>query len=243
MKGKKLRRPAALAALILMLAAAAFGIYVSAYYRADAAAADALISDDAVSVSRIDSGYFFDGPSADTALVFYPGGKVEETAYAPLLHRLAAGGIDVFLVSVPFHLAVFDIDAAGKILEDPAYAAYDRWYVGGHSLGGVMSAEYAAKHADMVDGVILCAAYPVSKLGERQREILIYGSHDEVLNIEKVNEAEPLAPKNYLRYVIEGGNHAQFGNYGAQRGDGAAEISAKEQQEETVRVIREALER
>jgi len=29
---------------------------------------------------------------------------------------------------------------------------------------------------------------------------------------------------------IEGGNHAQFGNYGAQKGDGAASISAEEQQ-------------
>ena len=44
-------------------------------------------------------------------------------------------------------------------------------------------------------------------------------------------------------FVIEGGNHAQFGNYGPQEGDGTAGITAEEQQDETVRLILEWMER
>lgn len=36
---------------------------------------------------------------------------------------------------------------------------------------------------------------------------------------------------------IPGGNHAQFGNYGVQKGDGTASISAEEQQVQTALAI------
>ncbi len=36
-------------------------------------------------------------------------------------------------------------------------------------------------------------------------------------------------PAQYQESVIEGGNHAGFGSYGAQSGDGTASISAEEQ--------------
>ncbi len=35
----------------------------------------------------------------------------------------------------------------------------------------------------------------------------------------------------------EGGNHAQFGNYGPQKGDSPATITAAEQQEQTVEAV------
>ncbi|NTW92812.1 MAG: hypothetical protein HGA40_05150, partial [Methanoregulaceae archaeon] len=48
-------------------------------------------------------------------------------------------------------------------------------------------------------------------------------------------------PETILQ-VIEGGNHAQFGNYGPQPGDGTATISVADQQMQaadlTVRVLR-----
>ena len=75
-----------------------FFAYTESYYRADDTALEALVSDDDVSVSKADYGWFFDGPSGKDLLVFYPGGKVEETSYAPLLHRLAEEGMDVCLL-------------------------------------------------------------------------------------------------------------------------------------------------
>ena len=42
---------------------------------------------------------------------------------------------------------------------------------------------------------------------------------------------------------IEGGNHAQFGNYGPQKGDLPATISAQDQQAQTVEAIANFLEK
>ena len=41
--------------------------------------------------------------------------------------------------------------------------------------------------------------------------------------------------------MIEGGNHAFVGNYGRQKGDGEAGITAEEQQEKIVRLVMEAI--
>lgn len=222
--------------IIVAVLVVAFLAYVSVYYHADQTAA--LESDEDVSVTQTAYGWKFDGPSESAALIFYPGAKVDEKAYAPFLHQLAEEGMDVCLVKMPFHLAFFGIDRAEDIVSEEDYAD---WYIGGHSLGGAMAAVYAAEHGDALDGVILCAAYPTKPLDEDLTEVLIYGSEDGVLNMEKVEEGAQYAPSDVTEHVIEGGNHAQFGNYGEQKGDGTAEISAEKQQEEAVKVIVDAV--
>lgn len=216
-----------IAVLALGLLATAFGIYTGQYYRADSLALSALESDEQVTVTPVDDGWLFDGPSETDALIFYPGGKVEETAYAPLLHSLAADGMDVFLVKMPFRLAVFGVNKARDVMQR---GSYDHWYIGGHSLGGAMAASYAAAHADELSGVVLLAAYPTKPLDESLRVISIYGTEDGVLNRAKLAEGEKYLPQTHESCVIEGGNHAQFGNYGVQSGDGEAAISSEEQQ-------------
>ena len=211
-----------------------FFVYTQDYYRADDVAKAALVSDAEVQVTQTDYGWFFDGPSEENALVFYPGAKVEETAYAPFVRLLSRNGMDVCLVKMPFRLAIFGSQRAGKVMEQYSYS---HWYIGGHSLGGAMAADYAARQKEAFEGVILCAAYPVKALPRQMKEILIYGSEDQVLNRKKVEKAVRFAPEIYVEHVIEGGNHAWFGSYGEQKGDGKASISAKEQWEEAVRVI------
>lgn len=49
-------------------------------------------------------------------------------------------------------------------------------------------------------------------------------------------------PADYAEICIEGGNHAQFGNYGEQKGDHAAGISREEQQAQTVEAILNMME-
>ena len=146
--------------------------------------------------------------------------------------------MDVCLVNMPFHLAIFGLNKATDVMDRYAYG---NWYIGGHSLGGAMAAEYAASHRDRLDGVILLAAYPTKALDSGLLEVSIYGSEDEVLNMEKVFAARSCAPPAYAEYEIEGGNHAQFGSYGAQRGDGAAAISADEQRRRTTQLIMEEI--
>ena len=220
--------------LMIIVPVILFIIYTGIYYHADQTALNALKSDNTVTVTKTDQGWFFDGPSDTDILIFYPGGKVEETAYAPLLHTLAGAGMDAYLVKMPFRLAVFGINKAESIMER---YSYDDWYIGGHSLGGAMAASYAADNGDDLSGLILFAAYPVKKLDDNLIGLSIYGSEDGVLNMDKYFAGDEFAPKNHEEYRIEGGNHAGFGNYGEQSGDGAAAISAEEQQDLAVEFI------
>ena len=221
--------------LILLLTGIFFG-YVSVYYPADETALAALRSDGAVTVTRTETGWFFDGPSKTDALIFYPGGKVEETAYAPLLREIAEGQMDVFLLQVPFRLAVLAPDRAAEVM---AAFAYENWYVGGHSLGGVMAADFAAKHAAELRGLVLLASYPTGDLAPSLRVLSISGSEDGVLDRQKLEAGIQYLPAGTVIQVIPGGNHAQFGSYGPQKGDGIALISPAEQWAETAALIGE----
>ena len=219
---------------VILILTVSFFVYAGIYYHADAAAEEALVSDGKVQVTKTDYGWFFDGPSTENALIFYPGAKVEETAYAPLCHRLADEGLDVCLVKMPFRFAFFGVNKADGIIGRYSYA---HWYIGGHSLGGAMAADYAAGNADKLDGVILLAAYPASKLDGRLKTVLIYGSEDKVLNAGRYEDNLKNTPDDRTEHIIQGGNHAQFGSYGEQKGDGTASITGKEQVDETVYVI------
>ncbi|MCM1183147.1 MAG: alpha/beta hydrolase [Roseburia sp.] len=238
---KILRRILLAVLCILAVGLIAFGIYVSDYYHADAAAAQALETDETVTVEQLDSGTMAFVPAKPAAgLIFYPGGKVEYTAYAPLLHDLAQEGILCVLVKMPCNLAVLDINAADGIREQ--FPELEVWYIGGHSLGGSMAASYAAKHASEYSGLILLAAYSTADLsGAGLRVVSLYGTEDMVLNMEKYRGNRVNLPADTREYVIEGGCHAQFGSYGAQEGDGTPRISAEEQRQLAVDYITEAI--
>ena len=219
---------------LVLLLAAGFFIYVGVYYHGDETARAALESDEQVSVQMTDYGWFFDGPSDSDALIFYPGAKVEAEAYAPMLRRLAAEGMDVCLVEMPFRLAVFGMNKADGVISG---LPHRNVYIGGHSMGGAVAANYAAAHGEDLEGVILFAAYPTKEMDDRLLLLSIYGSEDGVLKMEKIEEGRNFAPEDYLEFSIAGGNHAQFGNYGAQSGDGRALISREEQQRTAVEYI------
>ena len=60
-----------------------------------------------------------------------------------------------------------------------------------------------------------------------------YGSEDGVLNREKYEADRINLPQDTTETVIDGGCHAGFGSYSAQKGDGTPTISAEEQQRQT----------
>jgi hypothetical protein len=223
--------------LVVIIPLSVFFVYTGQYYHADSEALTALEGNDNVRVIQTDYGWFFDGPSDEDALIFYPGGKVEETAYAPLMRHLAQG-MDVCLVKMPFRLAVFGENKAAQVQKQYRYS---RWYIGGHSLGGVMAAKFAAAHGESLSGVILLAAYPIRPLDEHLKVVSIYGSQDDVLNRAKREEGRKYMPQAQ-ELVLQGGNHAQFGNYGRQEGDGEASISVQEQQEQAASFLLQAIQ-
>ena len=161
-------------------------------------------------------------------LVFYPGAKVEFSSYSPLMHKLARNGILCVLVEMPANIALFYTEAAKGIPEQ--YPEIDTWYIGGHSLGGSAAAMYAQEHPDDFDGLLLLASYSTVDLSETELNVIsIYGENDLVLNRKSYEKNRSHLPEPVWELVIPGGNHAQFGSYGEQDRDGAAEITAKEQ--------------
>ena len=91
--------------------------------------------------------------------------------------------------------------------------------VGGHSMGGMVAAMYAAEHPVSADGVVLLAAYPTQKLKDLVKVLSVYGAEDRELDREEYEKGRMYFPADVTEVVIDGGNHAQFGNYGNQKGD------------------------
>ncbi|MBQ3389826.1 MAG: alpha/beta hydrolase [Firmicutes bacterium] len=231
--------------LVVLAGLAAF-IYVHNYYHASDRAMEALASPPpGVTVEEQDGDWITFGPAdADAAagVIFYPGGKVQYEAYAPLMEEMAQQGLFCVLVHMPGNLAVLDKDAAADVIE--AYPGIDDWYIGGHSLGGVMAAGYASKHPEEFEGIFLLAAYTTRDLSQSDlKGLRVYGSEDRVLNYDSLEKNEENLPQKQFRgFVIQGGNHAQFGDYGAQKGDGEATIPAEEQWRITAEALAELTE-
>ena len=224
----------ALLACTLLLCAAA-GIYAVDYYHITEAAVTALNSTDNVAVTVENDLAVFTPVEPKIGFIFYPGGKVEYTAYAPLMKMLADNGILCVIPKMPLNLAVMDMDAAKDIL--PQFPDIDTWYIGGHSLGGSMAASYAAESEDFA-GLVLLASYSTADLSKSDlRALSIYGTRDGVLNMDSYKEYLPNLPTDTTEMVLEGGNHAQFGSYGKQEGDGDALIEEFEQQVQTMSEI------
>lgn len=234
MKSKKILCISLMVCLVIGL----FGFnYVNDYYHAASEALQALQSTSTVTVHELkDDTLIFEPEEITAGFIFYPGGKVEYTAYAPLLHSLAEEGILCVLVEMPLNLAVLDVNAADGI--QALYPDVKDWYIGGHSLGGSMAASYLEKHSDTYKGLILLGAYSTSDLSDTDLDVLsIYGSNDHVLNLEKYEAYQSNLPADFTEYIINGGSHAYFGTYGLQEGDGTATITNTEQIATTVKVI------
>ncbi len=220
---------------ILLLLVLGFFIYASDYYKAEDSALEELEEGLKSNGVTIEDNFIIIPAKAETnsALIFYPGGKVEAAAYYPLMSRLSDNGITCILVKMPLHLAIFNSSAAdqvyGKLPE------ISNWYIGGHSLGGAMASSYMAKNPDKLKGMILLGAYIYGDVTP-SKVLTMYGTQDGVLDKGKINYSENVVP-------IEGGNHANFGNYGNQKGDLNAFISQEEQQEQTADAIQAFIEK
>jgi pimeloyl-ACP methyl ester carboxylesterase len=164
-------------------------------------------------------------------LVFYPGARVDYRSYAVPLHKIAGEGYLVILLPVRLNLALLDANAADRAIS--AFPTIRHWAVGGHSLGGVAAASYASKHN--VDGLVLWASYPANEAlkNSKIRVISIYGTQD-ISSADVFENKRPLLPMEAEFIVIQGGNHAQFGDYGLQPGDNEATITRTDQQKQVV---------
>ena len=214
---------------VFVLLAGSAGIYAGDYYRAEPEAF-AVMEKGApgVQVEQKGGRTVFTPESPKAGLIFYPGGKVEYSAYAPLMAELAQEGFLCVLLKMPLNLAVLNMDAAHGIPAE--FPGVERWILAGHSLGGAMAASCAAKHPEEFDGLLLLAAYSTADLSDSGLQVLsLYGSEDGVLNREKYEKYRANLPADTRETVINGGCHAGFGAYGPQKGDGVPRITRAEQ--------------
>jgi len=221
---KRYKIPLIISVIILVLFGA-FLIYASDYYKADQNALKALDNEKFITVEK-NLTILTPEKSNETALIFYPGAKVEDVAYLPILEKLRQNGITCILVKMPFNMAIFNQNAADKVFEK--LPNIKNWYIGGHSMGGAMASSYTADNKTKIKGLILLGAYIYGDVSSEDA-LTIYGTFNS--NLEKnIDYTENIV-------IIDGGNHAQFGNYGKQKGDPDATISNEEQQNIAVEAI------
>jgi hypothetical protein len=215
-------------ALVSALLVAACALYLGSYYKADTAAIGAFLPE-GTALKDLPDGTIVIGPEqAENGFIFYPGGKVAHTAYRPLMQQLSEKGVLCILVEMPFRLAVLNSDAAGDHLKK--YPEIQNWYIGGHSLGGAMAANYLSENTDDFKGLVLLGAYSTKDLSKTNLKVLsVYGSEDKVLNATKYAKNKKNLPKNFTEIILAGGCHAYFGMYGTQKGDGVPTLSNTDQ--------------
>ena len=144
---RKLHRRLLWIGLVFAVLAGACGMYLGDYYHADPDAVEAFApASEVTQMTMADGTIIFEPKTAETGFIFYPGGKVEHTAYIPLMRACASRGILCVLVEMPFRLAVFDVNAADGIQQQ--YPQVQQWYIGGHSIGGSMAAAYLEGHTE-----------------------------------------------------------------------------------------------
>ncbi|TVP94137.1 MAG: hypothetical protein EA374_08005 [Acholeplasmatales bacterium] len=163
-------------------------------------------------------------------VIIYQGGLVETEAYLVFASVLRDKGYRVFLPKMPFNLAILRRDAFSSI--QAAYPSALPWIAVGHSLGGATLSFIAAD--DRMDALVLLGAYPAESVDLTHLTIpvfSIFGERDTVLNQSTLEATKPLLPTHTEFIEIPGGNHAWFGHYGEQKGDGQATLSRAEQQQ------------
>ena len=218
--------------LLVVVVAATVGLVVwgNDAYPPQQPALDALESDTQVIVTQHDGFITFEPADLkpETGFVFYPGGRVDYRVYSPTLHQIAARGYFVAVVKVRINLAFFDLNAAERVISQVPDIRH--WAVGGHSLGGVAAASYAANHLDALEGLVFWDSYPADDaLKNSALPVLSIYAIGSTESLNPVQEYAALLPAASQVVIVQGGNHAQFGAYGPQAGDSVAEIPAKEQ--------------
>lgn len=218
--------------LFIIVFVGGFFVYAQFYFHAEKTATDYLNGTEDVNVSKIGNGLFLDGYGNDSAIIFYPGAKVEYTSYLPLFTDLASEGIDCYLVEMPFNFAFFAKNSADAIIENSSYKHY---FMAGHSLGGAMAGSYVNATDKNITGLIYLSAHMPTEINVPI--LSIRGTNDGIINLTGYNEAKSMVKSNFTEIILDGGNHAQFGYYGFQPGDGNATITAESQQNQTADAI------
>lgn len=219
--GRRIRLAVGGIVTVLVVGIAAALVWVNTPLRGERGPALEAWRDPAVSITAED-GRFVMTPTGDAngaGLVFLPGAKVDPSAYLYKLSGLVDAGVTVVVAEVPLGIAFTDTRTTADLTA--GVAGVDRWFVGGHSLGGVRACDLAAEAA----GLVLFGSYCATDLAGTAIPVLsIAAEFDGLSTPAKIAAAAPLLPATTRFEVVAGANHAGFGDYGPQARDGTATI-------------------
>lgn len=219
--------------------AISFTIWLFYSYQAKDVPDSYLQSNAAISVKDNDDYFLFEPKQKfDKVFIFFPGAMVDPKAYVPLCRKISENGIKVYLIKMPWRLAIKGYEIPKQL---HLFADKTKTYIlSGHSQGGKMAAQFVKENSDLIDKLILIGTtHPRDiSLAESKIPILkIYGSNDGVADERTIFKNKAKLPASTEFIKIEGANHGQFGYYGFQLGDDAATISREKQQSETLTCI------
>jgi pimeloyl-ACP methyl ester carboxylesterase len=188
--------------------------------------------------------------------MFLPGGLVDPHAYLTLMQKVAGDSIPVVIPKFSANLGILELSKYRSLMNK--YPDIGTWYIGGHSLGGIVALNAIKNDPERFMGLILLGVYPSESfaISDWNKNVLsIYAENDHLSTVEEIeNGVSLLPPANFITdidaldtlnsaipqtiyYYIQGGNHSQFGDYGSQEGDGIAQISREEQHQQVYNAI------
>lgn len=188
--------------------------------------------------------YPSDNNNIKCGIVFFHGANVDVKSYSILGKKLAEEGVPFVALKMTPLYADFNPIETMNLLEfiEPDI----KWYLAGHSLGGAIASRMMSVYDKKFLGMILLASYVAGRginLSNKKhlKALSIWATYDCIISKERIFSNKNKLPDGTIYHEIKGGNHAQFGSYGHQNGDGTASITESEQIEETVRVIEQFL--
>lgn len=242
---RRARRIVVGVAVVVLLAVIAFLVYANMVMAGERAAAIMVWQNPAVSVTSTEHSVVMKptGAASQTGLVFIPGAKVDPYAYMYKLSGIVeSSGVTVVITKPTLNLAFFD-QRPLSLFEDDA-PDVSRWFVGGHSLGGVRACQLAdpGTAGSEVAGIVLFGSYCANDLSGSTLEVLSIGGSDDGLSTpQKIADAAIRLPQNANLVQVEGLNHGGFGDYGVQPGDGVATLTSEQERSAITELLQSVL--
>ncbi|MEY2899913.1 MAG: hypothetical protein RL247_79 [Actinomycetota bacterium] len=224
----------------LLVTLVGFLTYFHIVFPADRSATLEVFRDDRVTTRTLEGVVIMEPVDAATekGLVYFPGAKVDPYSYLYPLVDVAAAGTTIVIVDPLFNMALFDPRDVDDLIGGVPDAT--QWSLAGHSLGGVKAC-MVADHP-RVSHVILFASYCANDISSLPLEVVhVLGSEDGLLDDTLVQEARALVPADSRTIVLEGVNHANFGTYGEQPGDGLSDKSYEDMRKVVGELVMEVI--
>ena len=155
-RGKKMIWGILIAFLVVVVL---FLLYFLFYYNKAHPEALEIVKD----MEEADGDYYFYGDS-DVGFIIFNGAKADERGYAYIAKLLHDAGHTAVLPKSKFHMSSFETDHGMEIMKN--HPEIKKWFLTGHSLGGLPVSQIAAQQPEGLKGIAFLATYMTVDLSE-----------------------------------------------------------------------------